>query len=105
MVNSNSPNPFDILLEKFREVVREEIRIEVTAALANGKKGEAPKTDWLRAEELADIYNLPRSWFEHRGRDGDIMRSKPGRYVLFFRPDVDRYLMKHKSGGDDKKSN
>jgi hypothetical protein len=88
-------NPFDMLLDAFRQVVREEIR----AALANEKRGEPTKSDWVRAEELATVYNLPRTWFEERGREGKIQRTKPGRYVLFYRPDVERYLQESKTGG------
>jgi hypothetical protein len=80
-------NPFDPFFEKIREIVREEI----TAAMGNGKS-ESPKKDWLKAEELAADYGLPKTWFEERGRAGDIARTKPGRYVLFKRRDVEAYL-------------
>jgi hypothetical protein len=89
-------NLFDSFLDAVRQAVREEVRAEVKSALDNGQKG---KRDWVRAEELAAIYDLPRTWFEERGREGVISRTKPGRYVLFYRPDVDRYLQAHKTGG------
>jgi hypothetical protein len=95
MGTNEAKNPFDSFLDAVRQVVREEVRSEVKAALETGKKGR----DWVRAEELATIYDLPRTWFEERGREGLIQRTKPGRYVLFYRPDVDRYLQDHKSGG------
>jgi len=90
---AKTPNPFDLLLEQIRAVVREEI----AAALQNGnsKRSTADK-DWLRAEELAELYGLPRTWFEERGRTGDIERTKPGRYVLFKRRDVEAYLERNK---------
>jgi hypothetical protein len=101
MVNNNSPNPFDILIEKFREVVREEIRTEVRAALGGAKERppSTPSTEWYRAEELAAIYKMPRTFFEEKGREGKITRAKPGRVVLFYRPDVERYLQKQATGG------
>lgn len=101
MASSNeAKNPFDLLIDAVREAVREEVKSGVKAALDHGGgKGEPPKTDWVRAEELAHLYNLPRTWFEERGREGKIQRTKPGRYVLFYRPDVDRYLQENKTGG------
>lgn len=85
-------NPFDLLLDQIRAVVREEIK----AAIGNGKQTVTEK-EWLRADQLADLYSLPRTWFEERGRAGDIARTKPGRYVLFKRRDVEEYLEKNKS--------
>jgi len=83
-------NPFDLLLDQIRAVVREEIK----TALENGHK--QVEKDWLNAEELADLYGLPKTWFEERGRAGDIERTKPGRYVLFKRRDVEAYLERNK---------
>jgi hypothetical protein len=89
-------NPFDLLLEQFREIVREEIK----AAIGNGTKPAVEK-EWLRAEELKTLYGLPKTWFEERGRAGEIARTKPGRYVLFKRRDVEAFLEKNKKGLDD----
>lgn len=86
-------DPFEILLERFRVVVREEI----AAANSNGKKEE--DKEWLRATELARLYNLPKTWFEERGREGTIERSQAGRYVLFKRRSVEQYLESKKTGG------
>jgi excisionase family DNA binding protein len=88
-------NPFDVMLEAFREMVREVVREEIRGAIGNGK----PEKEWLKAEELAEIYGLPRTWFEERGRAGDIARVKPGRYVLFKRRDVEAFLEKNKRNG------
>jgi Helix-turn-helix domain len=86
-------NPFDMLLDQIREVVREEIQ-SLTAEL-NGNSHSTSKREWLKAEELAAEYGLPKTWFEERGRAGDIARTKPGRYVLFKRRDVEEYLNQH----------
>jgi len=86
---ANTLKPFDLLLEQIRAAVGEEI----AAAL---KGADKPIKDWLRAEELAELYGLPKTWFEERGRAGDIARTKPGRYVLFARRDVEAYLEKNK---------
>ncbi len=89
---SDQQNPFDLLLAQFRVIVREEI----AAAIGNGIKPAVEK-EWLRAEELAKWYGLPKTWFEERGRDGEIARTKPGRYVLFKRRDVEAYFERHKN--------
>ena len=89
---SNGANPFESLEGWLRGVIREEIR----AALDADKKQTVQK-DWLRAKELAEEYGLPRTWFEERGRAGDIARTKPGRYVLFKRRDVEAYLESKKN--------
>ena len=86
-------NPFDLLLDQIRAVVREELAVALETQL-NGRQSEK---DWLKAEEAAQLYGLPKTWFEERGRAGDIARTKPGRYVLFKRRDVEEYLEKNKS--------
>ena len=53
----------------------------------------------MKAKELGELYGLPATWFEARGRAGDIERTKPGRYVLFKRRDVEAYLEKNKRNG------
>jgi excisionase family DNA binding protein len=47
---------------------------------------------------LAECYGLLKTWFEERGRAGEIARTKPGRYVLFKRRDVEAYLERNKNG-------
>jgi excisionase family DNA binding protein len=85
-------SPFDSFFEKIREIVREEIK-----AALNGNGHSTSRREWLKAEELAEEYGLPKTWFEERGRAGDIARTKPGRYVLFKRRDVEAFLEKKKS--------
>jgi excisionase family DNA binding protein len=89
----NKGGSFEAILEAIvRRVVREEI------AAANDK--QAPlRRDWLKAEEAAKEYGLPKTWFEERGRAGEIARVKPGRYVLFKRRDIEQYLERHKQNG------
>jgi hypothetical protein len=91
-----TPNPFDWMIEKFRQVVREVVREEIKAALNGNGNGHAGK-EWLKACELAEIYGLPKTWFEERGRAGEIARSKSGRYVTFKRADVEAYLDQHRT--------
>jgi len=92
MSDQNSiSNPLASLERWLRDIMREEIR-----AALDGDKRQTARKDWLRAEELAEEYGLPRTWFEERGRAGDIARTKPGRYVLFKRRDVEAYLEQNK---------
>jgi len=77
-------------VSQLRVLIREEI-----AAAMNGN-GHAPsKREWLKAQELAAEYGQPKTWFEERGRAGDIARNKSGRFVLFKRSDVEMYLEQH----------
>ena len=91
-MNEPVKNPFDLLVEQIRAVVREEVE---RALAASGKQSAANK-DWLKAVELAALYGMPKTWFEERVRAGDIARTKPGRYVLFNRRDVEAFLEKKK---------
>jgi excisionase family DNA binding protein len=95
-MSESAKNPFDLLLEQFREIVREEIAALRTELNGNG----AVDKDWLKASEAAQLYGLPKTWFEERGRAGDITRTKPGRYVLFARRDIERYLEEHRHKKD-----
>jgi hypothetical protein len=82
------------LLDAIRQAVREEI--QSLKAELNGNGHSTSKREWLKAEELTAEYGLPKTWFEERGRAGDIARTKPGRYVLFRRRDVEAYLDQHR---------
>ena len=93
-MSEQAKSPFDLLVEQIRAVVREEIAAALKTE-SNGQRNVADK-DWLKADEAAQLYGLPKTWFEERGRTGDIARTKPGRYVLFARRDIERYLEEHK---------
>jgi Protein of unknwon function (DUF3310)/Helix-turn-helix domain len=92
-VSEQMKNPFDLLIDEIRAVVREEIRAQFAAM---NKVENLSQKDWLKPNEAARLYGLPKTWFEERGRAGDIERTKPGRYVLFARRDIERYLEEHK---------
>src|SRR5262245_13503747 len=69
------------------------IRDKIAKALANGHANG--KKQWLKAQDLAAEYGHPATWFQERGRAGDIARNKSGRFVLFKRSDVEAYLEEH----------
>jgi excisionase family DNA binding protein len=84
-------HPFDVILDAIRQAVREEI---AKALAANAKP--LTQKDWLKASECSELYGLRKTFFEEKGRAGEIGRTKPGKYVLFDRRDVENYLEKHK---------
>ena len=77
-------------VSQLRMLIREEI-----AAAMNGNRHAPSRREWLKAQELAAEYGHPKTWFEERGRAGDIARNKSGRFVLFKRSDVEAYLEEH----------
>ena len=54
-------NPFDLLVDQIREVVRE----EVAAVLANGNGRTEEKGDYLTPEQAAKIMGVEVSWLYH----------------------------------------
>lgn len=68
-------NPFDLLVDQIREVVREEIK----AAAGNG--GDSPSL--LTPEELAIKMNIPLSWVYEQSRQNQIPTHRIGRYIRF----------------------
>ena len=70
-----TPSPFDLMIEKIRQVVREEI-----AAAMNGN-GRSPAL--LDPEELAAKLKIPISWVYEQSRQGNIPTHRLGRYIRF----------------------
>ena len=83
----------EALKAELKQLIKECFKEEMAAIV----QSRTASKDWLKAEDLAAEYNLPKTWFEERGRRGEIARTKPGRYVLFKRLDVERYLEEHKN--------
>jgi hypothetical protein len=73
-----------------RNAVREEM---AHAAAHNGK----PKGgEWLRSSQCAERYGYSERWFLDRANRGDIETMKPGKYVLFNRVSVEKFLEEHR---------
>jgi hypothetical protein len=72
---SEQPNPFDMLLEQIRAVVRQEI------AAAHGNGNNSPTL--LTPEDLASKMSVPVSWVFERSRQGEIPTHRIGRYIRF----------------------
>lgn len=66
-------NPFDLLLDEIRTVVRDEIKA------ANGTEAK----ELLEPEELAARLKVPVSWVYEQSRQGNIPTHRIGRYVRF----------------------
>ena len=95
-----APNPFDLLLDQFRMVVREELREALKESISPQSDADTiPKTEWMRAEDLARIYKLPKSLFDEQARAGKIKRTRPGRHFLINVPDFERFLQSLETGG------
>ena len=90
-----SQNPFEPFFEEIRRIVREEIGAAM--GQLNSQNSVLSTKEWLKAKEAAELYGLPKTWFEERGRAGDIARTKPGRYVLFKQRDIEAYLESKKN--------
>jgi hypothetical protein len=65
-------NPFDLLLDQIREVVREEIK-----ASANGNR------ELLGPEDLAKRLKVPVSWVYEQSRQNQIPTHRIGKYIRF----------------------
>jgi excisionase family DNA binding protein len=90
-------NPPSLLGQAILDAIRQAVREEIQEAFAARDNGQGlAKKDWLKADEAAQLYGLPKTWFEERGRAGDIARTKPGRYTLFHRRDIEAYLERNK---------
>ena len=97
MAASESNNPPTILGQALLDAIRQAVREEIQAAFATRDNSQGlTEKDWLKADEAAQLYGLPKTWFEERGRAGDIARTKPGRYTLFHRRDIEGYLERNK---------
>lgn len=68
-------NPFDLLLDQFRLIIRDEIK----AALGNGQAVD----ELISPEELSKRISVPVSWVYEQSRLGEIPTHRVGRYIRF----------------------
>ena len=62
----NNPLVVHLTADELRAIIREEIE------RGNGNGKPLVQKEWLKASELAELYGLPKTFFEERGRAGDI---------------------------------
>ena len=80
-------NPFDHMLDSFREIVREEL-----AAL----KPAEPEKLLLDTDEAARLLSVPPTWLGSMAREGKIKCIKLGHYVRFARSDLGSFIQETK---------
>jgi Helix-turn-helix domain len=90
-VSEPTPNPFDLFLDRIREIVREEIK-----AAAN-RNGHEPKLLY-NTKEAAELCGVPESWLAAAARGGKVKCRHLGSYVRFSMEDLRELI--EKSGGD-----
>ena len=76
-MSADNPNPFDLLIEQIRAVVREEIKAAHATGNGNGTK------ELLEPEVLAERLKVPVSWVYEQSRQNQIPTHRIGRYVRF----------------------
>jgi hypothetical protein len=77
-MSAGNPNPFDLLVEQIRAVVREEI----AAAHVNGN-GNGPSPTLLSAEAAAKCFCVPKKLDQRSGSPRRTALVKLGHYVRF----------------------
>jgi excisionase family DNA binding protein len=91
-MSAEKPNPFDLLVEQIRAVVREEIK----AAHVNGNgNGHFPAL--LSAETAAKCFDVPRTWISEAARRGELPSVKLGHYVRFKPEDLEAFIKANRS--------
>jgi len=81
-------NPFDHMLDSFREIVRQEL-----AAL----KPAEPDSFLFDTEQAAGFLNVPATWLASMAREGKIKSVKLGHYVRFARADLEQFILQMKN--------
>jgi len=67
MAASEPNNPPTLLGQAILDAIRRAVREEIQAAFAAADNGQGlAKKDWLKADEAAQLYGLPKTWFEER---------------------------------------
>jgi excisionase family DNA binding protein len=89
---SKTPDPFELLLEQIRAVVREEI---VAANLNGNGNGHSPAL--LSAEAAAKCFGVPKTWISEAARRGELPSVKLGHYVRFKPEDLQSFIKANRS--------
>jgi hypothetical protein len=76
-----TPNPFDLLIDQIRTVVREEI----AAALAK----RSPEKLLYTTKEAAGMLNVDESWLATKARAGLVPSRQLGHYRYFSMADIE----------------
>jgi len=82
-----SKNPFDLLVDQIRAVVREEIKAAITTGNGNG---HSPAL--LSAETAAKLFDVPKTRISEAARRGEIPTVRVGHYVRFKPEDLQAFI-------------
>jgi len=100
--NPNFLDLFDPLLDRLVEKLVPRLREKINGnAAAIQPKDPLANKRWLFAEQAAAVFGMSKTWFEGRGRKGEITTTKAGRRVLFERQSIEELLERHKKGGNN----
>ena len=77
-------SPFDVMLEQFRQVVRQELEATV--------KGQPKPKLTYDTKEAAELLNLPATWVATAAREGKIPVVRIGHYVRFKHSDLETFI-------------
>jgi len=77
-------NPFDVILDAFRQIVREEIE------RANAKR--KPAKLLFDTKEAAAMLNVPDTWLASKARAGEVPYRQTGHYRSFSIGDIDAII-------------
>jgi hypothetical protein len=99
-IEQTPANPFDALVESFRQVVREEI------ADALGKQSEKPPKLLFSTTEGAALLGVPETWLATQARAGKIPCVHLGHYRRFRISDLENFITSNgeKRGNDERDS-
>jgi predicted DNA-binding transcriptional regulator AlpA len=84
-------NPFDLLLDQIRAVVREEIKS------ANGAAGQTDKL--LNPEEAAKLLSVSEDWLYHQAKKLPFSRKLGPRLLRFSEKGMLKWMESKKFGG------
>jgi len=89
-------NPFDHMLDSFREIVRQEL-----AAL----KPAEPEKLLLDVNDAARLLDVPKSWLAEAARTGKVKAVRLGHYVKFRRSDLEEFIQQSKESSEGEEAN
>jgi Helix-turn-helix domain len=80
-MSEQPPNPFDLFLDRIREVVRQEIAVALTKS--------RPEKLLYTTREAADMLGVEESWLATKARAGLVPCRMLGHYRYFSMSDID----------------
>ena len=92
-MSESAKNPFDLLLEQFRAIVREEI---AAALVMNGAEHSAEKHRLLTPEDAAAIIGVDKKWLYRHAKQLPFTRKLSRKAIRFNEGGLRRWLATRK---------